>query len=705
MADVSYINVNGTTYNIDDRQATEDIGNLAQLSTTDKSSLVGAINELYGDLGAYEESNAEDIQALYGQDETMSTAIGTLANLTTTEKTNLVGAVNELDAGKAEAVAVAAAFSTSSAYAKGQYCLYNGDLYVFTADKAAGSWDASKVEQTSVGGELGKINKYDDLLKVIKITDATTTMGDITATLATVNSVGDHVVFDVAALGAGMYLCTIYIGSGYYRIADLVTGFEGTGFFSASDLLVDIIKSGSKSTGKHYTVQWDKTNAACVRLNDAAAITTNTANFGYFGSVNADYDNPFDSIYPWSGRKLCNIDIDLYRALTSANDITDCVVAWEGDVNFSYEHQYGVWVYTPPFFGRSYELGNYRYFDVTDENLQDNIAYPAMITGRWLGVAVTLTIDGASKSCNLPTVGMPMANIAVSTQHTYAKNYGGSLADIYVLDASVLLFVVEYATLNTQTAIGNGVSGLYKQSMHLSAAVTNSNTVEIATDANIIVGAIFDIGSSDGGYNVARTYVTAVNGTTVTLADAVTATTEDYVSIHGLINVADEDIGSKSGYIGTNGKCNAYYRGECLYGNKYQYILGAYRQKDTNKIFSCDRDTTDNYDALNTSVHHDTGLALPSGAEGAAVSGYIGALGMADGLSIPPFATAVGGNATNPVGDYVYVPTLNTANTILLLGGYSVSGPAAGAFYGYWHSSASSSIWDYGSRPRFKNPA
>ena len=563
-----------------------------------------------------------------------------------------------------------------------------------------------EVTEDSLAETLEDYTKYDDILRVVKITDATTTMSDMVTFLNTINSVGDHVVFDVAGLNAGMYLCTIYLGNGYYRIADMVTGFEGTGFFSSTDLLADIIKSGSQSTGKHYTVQWDKVNAQCTRLNDASAITTDTANFGHFGSVNANYSNPFDDIYPWSGRKLCNIDIDTYMGLTSADSIEDCVVAWEDDVNFDYNHQYGVWVYTPAFFGRSYEIGNYRYFDVTDENLQNNIAYKASIVGRWLGVDVTLTIDGASKHCNLPTVGMPMANIAVSTQHTYAKNFGASLNDIYTLDAVSLLYVVEYASLNIQNKIGNGVDNLYVQGLHPSADVSNSNTIILSgltasQLTHFIPNAIVDIGATNGANGVARTYITAVSTsgsvTTVTLADAVTCTTAHFVSIHGLINVADSDIGSKSGYIGTNSKCNAYYRGQTFYANKFQYVLGAYRQTGTGAIWVADEDETDNYDALNTSAHRNTGLVLPTS------NGYIKSLGMTDGFSFAPFCTEVGGSSSNPVGDYVYAPALTTGNTILLCGGPSDAGASCG-FYGNWGAAASNSYWRFGSCPRLLTP-
>lgn len=58
------------------------VGALSDLDTTEKGSIVGAINEVLGLTTAAEES----------------AAIGTLASLTTEDQTNLVSAVNEVDA-------------------------------------------------------------------------------------------------------------------------------------------------------------------------------------------------------------------------------------------------------------------------------------------------------------------------------------------------------------------------------------------------------------------------------------------------------------------------------------------------------------------------------------------------------------------------------------------------------------------------------
>lgn len=72
---------------------TSSIGTLSSLTTTVKTDLVSAINEVDSDLGTLSETvsgHTTDIA-------TNTSAIGTLANLTTTNKTSLVGAVNEVN--------------------------------------------------------------------------------------------------------------------------------------------------------------------------------------------------------------------------------------------------------------------------------------------------------------------------------------------------------------------------------------------------------------------------------------------------------------------------------------------------------------------------------------------------------------------------------------------------------------------------------
>ena len=292
------------------------------------------------------------------------------------------------------------------------------------------------------------------------------------------------------------------------------------------------------------------------------------------------------------------------------------------------------------------------------------------------------------------------------------KNYGATIDSIYSIDADTLLCVVEFATMNTQNAIGEGVMSMYRQSSDLIAEdATNSNVVKVlaaAGNAYCIPGAIFDIGTSNGGDQVGSFVVVSATPNVgdaryldVTLDQAVTVTTANYWSVHGLANAADGEIESKSGYIGTNGKCNSYYRGIVLFGNMFLYTLGAYENSKDQHIWIANNDEeADNYDALNTSVHYDTGLVLPGS------SGYTKKLGMLSRsglLSIPVFCTEIGGDSNNPTGDYFY-NGVYTYNTVLIRGGCANNGSYAGAFFGYWYYTALYSSWSFSARPRLKNP-
>ena len=133
----------------------------------------------------------------------------------------------------------------------------------------------------------------------------------------------------------------------------------------------------------------------------------------------------------------------------------------------------------------------------------------------------------------------------------------------------------------------------------------------------------------------------------------------------------------------------------------FLYTLGTYENCKDQHIWIANSDEeADNYDALNTSVHYDTGLVLPT------VLGYTKKLGMLSRsglLSIPAFCTETGGDSSNPTGDYFYNGVF-THNTMLIRGGYAGSGSHAGAFCGYWSAAASYSSWGYAARPRLKNP-
>jgi len=111
------------------------------------------------------------------------------------------------------------------------------------AEEAAANVEASAAQietnRQNIIALTAEIEKYDDLARIIKITSTTTTLGDIASTLNQVNTAGDHVFFDMSALGVMMYLCTIYIdtSNNVYKVFDLVSGRYAEGAYSPTMLL------------------------------------------------------------------------------------------------------------------------------------------------------------------------------------------------------------------------------------------------------------------------------------------------------------------------------------------------------------------------------------------------------------------------------------------------------------------------------------
>lgn len=460
-----------------------------------------------------------------------------------------------------------------------------------------------------------------------------------------------------------------------------------------------------------YGIYWDEVNSACKRLFDSQSTTLVTTNFGHFGAANASKNNPFDGIYPWSGRKCVNIDVAAHQALTLGADIKDCIIAWEGDPDFEWDGTNGpVMVYTPEFWGTSYSAPGGRIAVVADGALPGYTHFEETIGARWFG-----SDDGSGGLTSVPGV-IPIINDDMSTIHSKATAKKMTLDDIFTWSADTLLMAVEYATLNSQTAIGKGVDGVYRQGDHPAFDESGVNRVILAdaTAANYIVGGIIDIGTTDGAYNTARRIITSVTDYATDGAYAcvnfdgapVSITTALFVSLHGKINTTDLEIGSASGYIGTNGNAHAYYRGRVAHAGFHRYVLGVYRQQNTGKIWVAhSRVEAAAYDALNTAIHADTGCVLPQHVNGAAGNGYLSALFHVAGLPLAPFGKATtGGNSANPVGDYIYTPELATADTMLLVGGNAYHGASCGRFFGAWSFTASDASWGFSGFPFLKTP-
>lgn len=463
---------------------------------------------------------------------------------------------------------------------------------------------------------------------------------------------------------------------------------------------------------RRYGALWNQANAACSsRLWSAADISLNTAHFAHKGSIDPDYSNPFDEIYPFKDFKQCNVDIDAYNALSHGDDILDAVVAWYGDNSFETDGSNGfVGAYRPEYWYTAYETGGNIAFGIADGPIKKWAHSAPYIRGIGFGV------DGGKDSSNIQLLtcndGQPFTNVSMANLHTYANNSGFTIDDIFTYSAELTAAVVEFANLNMQTAIGDGVSNLYRQSSEKSLLTETAATRVVlpkAFSASAVEGATLDFGASNGAvvldnrrtclgyeeYSDNADYISVLFDEPLDITDAM------FVSVHGLDNRSF--LGNASGYFGLNGKSTAYYRGSVLHGNRWRYVLGAYREKDTNALWICDNDDPDKYNALNTSVHTDTRKII-STADGVSKSGYIGSLHFVNGLGAIPVAKGIGGNSSNPVGDYVYMPSITGGNTVLLVGGSAEVGAGVGPFCESWSFGSSLSNWDCAVVPILKLP-
>lgn len=169
--------------------------------------------------------------------------------------------------------------------------------------------------------------------------------------------------------------------------------------------------------------------------------------------------NDFDNLYPWSHRKLCNVDIAAYNtAKTNNQDIESAITAWEGDPDFSYTGENGaVMVYTPEFWMHTEETNDGVIVAIADGEIDGWVHVERYIGGRYFA-----SDDGDGSVTSVAGV-IPMVNTAMSTIHTKAKAKKMTLDDIWTWTADSALLVVEFATMNTQAAIGNGVDSLYRE--------------------------------------------------------------------------------------------------------------------------------------------------------------------------------------------------------------------------------------------------
>ena len=84
-----------------------------------------------------------------------------------------------------DAATVAEEFDSTATYSKGDYCLYDGELYRFISDKSAGGWNSSVAEQVVVCDELNNRIEKESFFDAGIVGESYTTILDTTTVTTT----------------------------------------------------------------------------------------------------------------------------------------------------------------------------------------------------------------------------------------------------------------------------------------------------------------------------------------------------------------------------------------------------------------------------------------------------------------------------------------------------------------------------------------
>lgn len=230
----------------------------------------------------------------------------------------------------------------------------------------------------------------------------------------------------------------------------------------------------SSQITKRYGVKWSITDADDLgaRCFDAVGLSAEIA----IGSTGGHSD--FDSIYPWSEMKRCNI-------LLNANGAK--VVTFEGESGFALDGSNGdVFVRIPKFSVEKYAKDGEEYRVISNDS---GHIHPAFIEdGKVLDEIFISAFEASENGGVLYSKGgvIPANNITAETFLDYAKAKGVSysLFDNRCVDLLFTLMAVEFGCRNSNRILGYGYSGYvqaaqYQAWSHCSVSSTSTNTITL----------------------------------------------------------------------------------------------------------------------------------------------------------------------------------------------------------------------------------
>ena len=261
-----------------------------------------------------------------------------------------------------------------------------------------------------------------------------------------------------------------------------------------------------------------------------------------------------------------------------------------------------------------------------------------------------------------------------------------------------LLYLVEYATFNSQSVLGSGYSSMRHNANDKALnAENNANRFIVNTTAGnaFIVGQQVKIGTYENSNSATRT-ITEINdysenGVTgkeiVFDGDPLNITTSNVIWTGVQSAGQCDSLGMKSGCLINDNMHNVIYRGiEGILGNIFVFVDGI---NIKNRVpWICYNPTEYASDKFETPYQQ-------LGYTNASSNGYVKTLGFDDEHPLFQFPTEIGGGTSTGTTDYYYQ---DSRNRVARVGGSSNSGAGCGLWYWSLNGASSSASWYCGAR-------
>lgn len=435
---------------------------------------------------------------------------------------------------------------------------------------------------------------------------------------------------------------------------------------------------------KEYGVRWNGTaSTMCDRLGDAVGLVANA----HRGTT--DYvQNDFDSKYPWSDIKTCNIDAD------------GNVLAYLGEPSFARDGTNGdVMVEIPKFYYKRVKTGIVEEIWICGTKLPGYELHPLFIdNGKEVSKVfhsaynASSYIDETDNKVKLQSITgvQPRVRTTRANFRTYARNKGAiwGIEDISCVNALQLLYLVEYANTNSQFALGSGADSLSYTANHKAIEETTSeNTITIAATYKSAykLGQRIEIGSTLGTNNKAitpRTITSIVtddeaSATTITFdGDPITISVGNMMWNVAPLNGSCDALNGKSGWLAgennyTDGTADVNYRGiEGFHAKLYRFIDGV-NVKDG--IIYYANNITEYTDGVYAGKYKAVGYSTSES------NGWVSAFGYDEKTPWVMFPSATSGSPSTFVPDYYYHQS--SGECPLMFGGFWSNSVRSGVFY------------------------